>query len=77
MLLTSSGGQCIRFAVPEVRVFAGRTRALVTAGKIAGPRIHDAHIAALCREHGVRELWSADRDFNRFPDLNVVNPLTA
>ncbi len=25
VLLTSSGGQCIRFAVPEVRVFAGRT----------------------------------------------------
>ncbi len=51
-------------------------RTLVTAGKIAGPRIHDAHIAALCRQHGVRELWSADRDFNRFSDLTVVNPLT-
>jgi DNA gyrase subunit A len=25
VLLTSSGGQCIRFAVPEVRVFTGRT----------------------------------------------------
>jgi DNA gyrase subunit A len=25
VLLTSAGGQCIRFAVPEVRVFAGRT----------------------------------------------------
>jgi len=25
VLLTSSGGQCIRFAVPEVRVFQGRT----------------------------------------------------
>ena len=25
MLLTAAGGQCIRFAVPEVRVFAGRT----------------------------------------------------
>jgi DNA gyrase subunit A len=25
VLLTASGGQCIRFAVPEVRVFAGRT----------------------------------------------------
>jgi hypothetical protein len=24
---------------------------------------------------GVRELWSADRDFNRFPGLDVVNPL--
>jgi len=25
--------------------------------------------------HGVRELWSADRDFGRFPDLVVRNPL--
>jgi hypothetical protein len=51
-------------------------RSLVTAGKIAGPRMHDARIAALCRLHGVRELWSADRDFSRFADVKVVNPLT-
>jgi len=51
-------------------------RATITVGKIVGPRIHDARIAALCRQHGVRELWSADRDFSRFPDLNVINPLT-
>lgn len=51
-------------------------RALVAAGKIVGPRVHDARIAALCLQHGVRELWSADRDFSRFPDLKVVNPLT-
>jgi uncharacterized protein len=51
-------------------------RALVIAGRITGGRIHDARVAALCRQHGVRELWSADRDFSRFPDLPVVNPLT-
>ena len=37
--------------------------------------IHDARVAALCRQHGVRELWLADRDFNRFAGLTVVNPL--
>ena len=26
-------------------------------------------------KHRVRELWSADRDFNRFPSLQVFNPL--
>lgn len=51
-------------------------RSMITAGKIVGARIHDARIAALCRQHGVRELWSADRDFSRFPDLTVINPLT-
>ena len=41
----------------------------------AGPAVHDARIAALCLQHGVRELWSADRDFGRYPALRVVNPL--
>jgi len=50
-------------------------RALLTASRVTGARVHDARIAALCRQHGVRELWSADRDFNRFPGLDVVNPL--
>jgi toxin-antitoxin system PIN domain toxin len=52
-------------------------RSLLTEGRIAGPQVHDARVAALCREHGVRELWSADRDFSRFAGLAVVNPLLA
>jgi hypothetical protein len=43
--------------------------------KVRGPQIHDARIAALCRLHGVRELWTADRDFSRFPGVPVRNPL--
>lgn len=50
-------------------------RALLAGGRIAGGQVHDARIAALCRQHGVRELWSADRDFSRFAGLVVVNPL--
>ena len=46
-------------------------------GQIVGPKIHDARVAALCLAHGVRELWSADRDFSRFPDLRTTNPLLA
>jgi toxin-antitoxin system PIN domain toxin len=48
---------------------------LVTSAKVAGPRVHDARIAALCLHHAVRELWSADRDFSMFPALRVRNPL--
>ena len=51
-------------------------RTLVATAKVTGGRIHDARVAALCRQHGVRELWSADRDFGRFAQLTVVNPLT-
>lgn len=50
-------------------------RTLLTDGRVAGAQIHDARVAALCRQHGVRELWSADRDFSRFAGLAVVNPL--
>src|SRR5207344_2362881 len=39
-------------------------RELVARGHVSGGRIHDARVAALCRQHGVRELWSADRDFS-------------
>jgi toxin-antitoxin system PIN domain toxin len=51
-------------------------RALVEKAQVTGGRIHDARVAALCLQHGVRELWSADRDFGRFAQLTVINPLT-
>ncbi len=44
-------------------------------GKISGPQIHDARVAALCLHHGVSELWTVDRHFGRFPNLTVRNPL--
>jgi hypothetical protein len=49
---------------------------LVVDAKLRGPAVHDARIAALCRLHGVHELWTADRDFSR---LNIAtrNPLIA
>ena len=49
---------------------------ILATSRVAGPTTHDARIAALCRLHGVRELWTADRDFSRFPGLTVRNPLT-
>lgn len=48
---------------------------LCATAKIAGGRIHDARIAAICLNHGVSELWTADRDFSAFPLLNTRNPL--
>ena len=48
---------------------------IVSAGRILGGAIHDARVAAICVEHGVREIWSADRDFTRVSGLVVRNPL--
>ena len=50
-------------------------RTLLAEAKTTGPRVHDARIAAICLAHGVRELWTADRDYGRFPALRVRNPL--
>ncbi|HJT98353.1 MAG TPA: TA system VapC family ribonuclease toxin [Rhodanobacteraceae bacterium] len=52
-------------------------RAMIVEAHIEGPKVHDARIAALCAQHGVRELYSADRDFSRFPQIAVRNPLIA
>ncbi|MGI8823411.1 MAG: type II toxin-antitoxin system VapC family toxin [Acidimicrobiia bacterium] len=49
---------------------------LIAGAWTAGAQVHDARIAAICQAGGVRELWSADRDFSRFP-LKVRNPLFA
>jgi toxin-antitoxin system PIN domain toxin len=48
---------------------------LLAGGRVTGARVHDARIAAICLCHGVSELWSADRDFSRFPELKTRNPL--
>jgi toxin-antitoxin system PIN domain toxin len=47
------------------------------AGRITGPQVHDARVASLCRQHGVSALWTADRDFSRFPNIETHNPLIA
>jgi toxin-antitoxin system PIN domain toxin len=53
---------------------AGHLRRLVAKAGVVGNLVHDAHIAALALEHGVRELLTLDRDFARFSDLRARNP---
>lgn len=48
--------------------------AVLRESGVSGNLVHDAHIAALCIEHGVSELITGDRDFQRFSGLRVVNP---
>ncbi|MBK9316956.1 MAG: PIN domain-containing protein [Acidobacteria bacterium] len=59
----------------EVEGYWTDLRTAIENGRVTGPQVHDARVAALCRVHGVRELWTADRDFNRYPDIVVRNPL--
>ena len=48
--------------------------AVIKTSGVTGNLIHDAHIAALCLEHGAAELLTGDRDFARFPGLNISDP---
>jgi hypothetical protein len=50
-------------------------RDVLRASRVSGPQVHDARVAGLCIQHGVTELWTADRDFGRFSGLTVRNPL--
>ncbi len=59
----------------ETESYWDTLRPTLEASRVVGSQVHDARIAALCRLHGVRELWTADRDFTRFRELAVRNPL--
>jgi hypothetical protein len=41
---------------------------------VRGNLVPDAHLAALLRQHGVRRLYTVDRDFRKFDFLEAVDP---
>ncbi len=69
------------FESPSLRLIGEPTgywpnlRRILETGHVAGPAVHDARIAAICRSHGVSVLFSADRDFTRLSGIQVRNPL--
>jgi uncharacterized protein len=68
---------------PHVHVLSESERFLevyreVTEGLVVrGGMVPDAHLAALLRQHGVRTLYTRDKDFRRFPFLDVRDPFAA
>lgn len=52
-------------------------REVLEGSAATGNLVHDAHIVALCLEHGVREILTGDRDFARFSGLTIVNPFAS
>ena len=59
----------------ETESYWSDLRATLEQGRVSGPLVHDARVAAICRDHGVQELWTTDRDFSRFPAVTIRNPL--
>ena len=51
-------------------VYRSTTATVPTRGNL----VPDAHLAALLRQHGVKTLYTHDRDFRRFDFLDVRDP---
>jgi toxin-antitoxin system PIN domain toxin len=45
----------------------------VSVARATGNLVFDAQIAAVCREQGVSRLVTRDRDFSRFPWLQIID----
>jgi toxin-antitoxin system PIN domain toxin len=52
------------------------TEVFVEVPDISGNLVFDAHTAILMREHGIKTIFTRDSDFNRFPFLDTVDPIT-
>jgi len=71
------------FASPQLRILTETERHRHVAAEvfaetpdITGNLVFDAHTAVLMRENGVRVICTRDTDFNRFPFLDTVDPIT-
>jgi toxin-antitoxin system PIN domain toxin len=63
------------YLIGEIQGYWATLKSEMQAGNISGAMTHDARIVAICRQHGVKALWSADRDLTRFAGVKVINPL--
>ena len=67
-------------AQPNVRLLQPGPRAwrllgtMCEEGQAKGAMVMDAHLAALAMEHGA-SIATTDRDFMRFPNVELVNPI--
>ncbi len=60
----------LRVLLPSAR-FPALLLDAVQASGCLGNLTFDVQIATVCREHGVRRILTNDRDFARFPDLEI------
>jgi uncharacterized protein len=68
--------------LPHVRVVSEQDGFLDAYRRVAGDMsvrgnlVPDAHVAAILFQHGVRTLYSNDRDFRKFESLDVRDPFS-
>lgn len=70
------GSTALSLLVETDRHAAVMEQVLREVPHVGGNLMHDAHTAVLMREHGIRQIYTRDTDFHRFPFLEVIDPLT-
>jgi toxin-antitoxin system PIN domain toxin len=61
-------------AVAEQEGFLDAYAHVIEGVAVRGNLVPDAHVVAILFQHGVRTLYSNDRDFRKFESLDVKNP---
>ena len=51
------------------------TGMIAAASHLRGNILHNAHTAALMKEHGIERIYTRDTDFHRFPFIKVIDPI--
>jgi uncharacterized protein len=60
--------------IPTSRHAAVLREVLAEVPHLRGNILHDAHTAVLMREHGIKQIYTRDSDFHRFPFTTVIDP---
>jgi predicted nucleic acid-binding protein len=61
-------------AVSELDGFLDAYRHVTGDTPMRGNLVPDAHVAAILFQHGIRTLYTNDRDFLKFPSLDARDP---
>jgi toxin-antitoxin system PIN domain toxin len=69
----SSGS--IGFLLPTSRHLDLLQEIVAETPHLRGNILHDVHTAVLMREHGIKQIYTRDSDFHRFPFLTVIDPI--
>jgi toxin-antitoxin system PIN domain toxin len=67
----------LRILVPGDNFADAYAETIASARHLAGADVHDAHIVALMREHGVQNIYTRNMGFHRFPGLKVIDPIAS
>ena len=60
--------------LPTVQHMSVLAQIVTELPEVRGSRVHDLHTAVLAREHGINRICTIDRDFRRFPFIEVIDP---